>query len=701
MPLPNYGLLTGTLTGHGDQHGGNPHYLLSIQAGSTAYHVAVNLESIEPAKDSPPELQFQIIPNLRKANSKAKALVAAIKNQRRFVLASAPGVPALDFVHDRILDMNAFETIPGGTSPENNDYYSALVGAANQAMADKDSYMAVFGTGYTSSDGPGTRAAFGFAGVDNVHMNQGSSHEVGRLVNHHFAENGPHQDGAVLFFFSDGTVQGFFSKFQSQDKETDSFGNPVHTNVDELDATPSDVAKIVTSGVTRRKKQAATRIAQAAAAGIRHSGFKAMAKKPAKSAGRKKKTPAASGPPVPPEGSGFVFNDPPGSPDPVGQFKNDDDSGIDPTFENQFAEYGVPEPVPGPRGGQYPVMTLAGIVGADTVNSIEKSGKIVLHTVGDTGAPEEKKLPNETSVADLMLKDFQADSADRPAFFYHLGDVVYYFGEEEYYYSQFYRPYRSYPRPIFAIPGNHDGITYSQDMQSLAAFLQAFCDSAPNHWEGAGGIARTSMTQPGVYFTLDAPFVSIIGLYSNCSESYGYLDQQQTLFLYNELTRLKPKREGGEIAAVLLAVHHPPMSFSASKPSSEALRNDIDKACEQAEFYPDAVFSGHAHVYQRMTRTVTLDGEEREIPHIICGAGGYNITASQEVDEADMKVLDRSDPSAHLHQFLVHYGYMKVTVTPKSAGGNGTLRMEFFSPQISTATPADTCVLDLETHQLV
>jgi hypothetical protein len=33
----------------------------------------------------------------------------------------------------------------------------------------------------------------------------------------------------------------------------------------------------------------------------------------------------------------------------------------------------------------------------------------------------------------------------------------------------------------------------------------------------SAGIKRTTMAQPGFYFTLDAPLVSIIGLYSNCS----------------------------------------------------------------------------------------------------------------------------------------------------------------------------------------
>jgi len=695
MPLANYGLLTGTLKSHGDQHGGNPHYLLEIQAGSTLYRAAVNLESTL-GDGAPPELQYQMVADLSKGNARAKALAAGIANQDRFVLASE-GSPTLDFVRGGFLNMDGFTTIPRGTSPENNAYYSALVEAADQAVQDTDAYVAVFGTGYSDSGSSNAaRASFGFNGVDNVHMNQGSYYEIGSEINQHYAENGPNQDGAVLFFLSNGAVQGFFSKFQSQDTETTADGNPVHTNVAALNAIAPKIARALTAAVARRKKRAAAILAEAAAASVR-SRIKTAAKRPAKSKGGRK-SPAAGPAPVP---SGFVFNEPPGAVDPVRPFQTDNDSNVDQTFVNQFAANGVPEPVPGPRGGVYPVMKLEDVVGAAAVQAITKAGQIVIHTVGDTGAPEISKLPNETAVADLMLKDFTGAAASQPAFLYHLGDVVYYFGEQNYYYDQFYKPYSNYPRPIFAIPGNHDGITYSAQMQSLAPFLKAFCDSAPSHWTAAGGLARTTMTQPGVYFTLDAPFVSVIGLYSNCSENYGYLDQQQTLFLYNELVRLKPLRASGQIAAVLLAVHHPPMSYAASKPSSQSLRNDFDQACQQADFWPDAVFSGHAHIYQRMTRTVQADSASRQIPHLVCGAGGYNITASQEVDIADMKTQDSSDPQFRLHQFLAQYGYMKLTITPAAGKQHGTLRMEFVSPNINAGSPADVCVFDLDAHQWV
>jgi uncharacterized protein YukJ len=688
MPLTNYGLLTGTLSAHGDQDGRNPHYLLTVEAETKQYRVAVNLQST-PGQDAPPELQFQIIPNLRKGNAKAKALADSIQNQNQFALSDHEGTPTLDFVRDGILNMDKFVTVPRGTKPTKNDFYTALVAAAEKATGNPGTFVAVLGTAYSPSTSSNPeRASFGFTGVENVHMNQGTYYEIGRHLNHHYSENGPNQDGAVLFFFSDGTVQGFFSKFQSQDNQTDSSGNPLHTNVEKLNATSPKVHKILTAGVAKRKKKAAAMIAAAQTASVQP---------PAKTAAKGKK-PAPQ--PAPP-GSSFVFADPPDAVDPLTPFTADDDSNVDQNFVKQFAANGVPEPVPGPRGGQYPTMTLASVIGPDGVKAIQNAGSIVIHMAGDTGAPEASKLPHEMGVAELMEKDFQGAAAGQPAFFYHLGDVVYYFGEQAYYYSQFYKPYQKYPRPIFAIPGNHDGITYSSAMQSLAPFISAFVNATPSHWEGAGGISRTTMTQPGVYFTLDAPFVSIIGLYSNCSESYGYLDQQQTLFLYNELVRLKPMRESGQIAAVLLAVHHPPMSYSASKASSQALRNDIDKACTQASFWPDAVFSGHAHLYQRMTRTVPADGANRDIPHLVCGAGGYNIMASQEVDKADMKLQDTSDPQFRLHRFLAHYGYMKLTVTPKSSGKNGTLRIEFLSPNINSGGAADACVLDLETHELL
>lgn len=90
------------------------------------------------------------------------------------------------------------------------------------------------------------------------------------------------------------------------------------------------------------------------------------------------------------------------------------------------------------------------------------------------------------------------------------------------------------------------------------------------------------MTQPGVYFTLDAPFVSIIGLYSNVLDNGpGVISSQgghfpivddQLDFLTNELKRLKPGRTANK-RAILLAVHHPSLSADAKHGGSKGIRN--------------------------------------------------------------------------------------------------------------------------------
>ena len=705
MPLTNYGLLTGVVVEHGPQAGGNPHYLLYVQAGAVKYRVSLNIESTRPGRGpSPASLQYQIVDDLRSSKLKrAVALTRVLTNRNRFDLASeTPGLPRLDYVRGGVVSMRSFDALPhtAGKSVAANGYLKKLVKSLTETANDENAYVAVFGSGY-ANESAGTKASvfdparssMGFTGVENVHMNQGSLYQVGHHLTGHFAENGPDQDGALLIVTRDA-IQGFFTKFTSQDSETDANGNPVHTGVSALDR-PSRKRKISVPMNPYAHLMPAVQRARRKAAEAQTQTPPPMAAAPATA--RVVATPAEASP------GDYVFADTGTGNDPIRPFKPDDDSAVrNSPYVANFAKYGVPEPVPSPRGGVFPVMSLDQVLGTAAIKAIRDSGQIVFHSVGDTGAPAESKLPNEVSVSNLMLQDFAGvPKEDKPAFYYHLGDVVYFYGEQEYYYNQFYEPYKQYPAPIFAIAGNHDGITYSSDMVSLAPFLKAFCDAHPSPWEGSGGVARTTMNQPGVYFQLDAPFVSIIGLYSNCDESFGYLDQQQKLFLHDALAELKPKRESGQVAAVVITVHHPPLSFSAKKPSSATMRDDMDAACKAAGLWPDVVLSGHAHVYQRMTRSVVVGSTSRQIPYIICGAGGYNKDPRQEVNKADMKLQDTSDKQFRLHQFFANYGYMKITLKKGTGKLHDTMRMEFRSPDTTLSKPADACVLDLEDHVLL
>jgi hypothetical protein len=321
---------------------------------------------------------------------------------------------------------------------------------------------------------------------------------------------------------------------------------------------------------------------------------------------------------------GFAFANPKPSPDDYNEFDPQDVAA-----DSSVAELPATEVIPAPWKTP-PVMSLSDVIGANASQQIQTAGKIVFHSVGDTGGVKEPS--HQFAVADAMSADIGTETLanGRPAFFYHLGDVVYYFGQERYYYDQFYDPYRDYAGPIFAIPGNHDGVLFKSEPVafSLAPFYENFCSKSPTNDPSAKGFARTTMTQPGVYFTLNAPFVKVIGLYSNTGESTGIISDATTgtaqmQFLQSQLAAAAAQRaqNGAAPFALVLAVHHPPFTISSSHFPSPAMLAQIDAACVGAKIWPDIVLSGHAHLYERYTRTMTADG--RQIPYVVAGNGGY------------------------------------------------------------------------------
>jgi hypothetical protein len=371
----------------------------------------------------------------------------------------------------------------------------------------------------------------------------------------------------------------------------------------------------------------------------------------------------------------------------------------------------VIEPIPAPRKNP-PVMSLSDVLPSGALNAY--TGRLTFHCIGDTGGI--KTPAHQFLVADKMVEDFAAtDPSARPAFFYHLGDVVYFFGQDQYYYDQFYDPYRDYPAPIFAIPGNHDAVVYKSTTvkppASLAGFQSQFCAASPVHTPEAVGIARTAMTQPGVYFTLNAPFVKMIGLYSNTSEgaTQGVIadkivGQNQKNFLIAQLQQAATDRKNGFQGAVILAVHHPPFTGSTQHSPSPQMLSDIDDACTQSGVTPDAVFSGHAHLYERYTRYITVNGVLRQVPFIVAGVGGYpNLSGLKHGTPAPPRTpVDSSDGDGKGNRltlenyFATNFGFLRITVSP------ALLSCEFVGVT-DAATPGQTLdrfTLDLTQHQL-
>ena len=390
---------------------------------------------------------------------------------------------------------------------------------------------------------------------------------------------------------------------------------------------------------------------------------------------------------------GPVFAQPVPSPDPT-TFK-------DPVTDANDPDVAGVQPVPQPAGtASEPILTLAqvyGVQGATIEDNLETAGQIVFHCVGDTGSnigPVTQSL-----VADKMVSDFnEANPADVPSFFYHLGDVVYFFGEGEYYYDQFYDPYRNYPAPILGIPGNHDGIVYPGDpAPTLAAYQRNFCAASAAPSPDAGGLVRTTMIQPGVYYTLDAPFVRILGVYSNVLEDpgvisdqngmYPLLDQRQITFLTAALRRVKTQKYRG---AVIIATHHPPYTYGIDHGSSPLMLSDIEKACTAAGLWPHALLSGHAHNYQRYTRFAG----GHQIPFVVAGCGGHSpLTAMRTAVRTPYKVDDTLTLESYDD---TNYGYLRIVVNPTA------MRIEFHpeSDSGSTKTPDDLVTVNLQAHTI-
>jgi calcineurin-like phosphoesterase family protein len=313
---------------------------------------------------------------------------------------------------------------------------------------------------------------------------------------------------------------------------------------------------------------------------------------------------------------------------------------------------------------------------ADTAT---QSDTLVFHVIGDSGGIHGDDV--QTAVAEAMEEQIRSvEGPNKPAFLYHLGDVVYFNGQSELYGSQFYEPYQYYPAPIFAIPGNHDGDTRVQKNDppdtepSLYGFTENFCAPQPHQISAY----RATMTQPYVYWTLDAPLVTIIGLYSNVEgtlDARGTFEQQQ--WLEQQLDAVKSKD-----AFIVVAVHHPPYSLDKTHGGYPDIAAALDQAMQKTEVFPHVVLSGHVHNMQRFTRNFS----GRQIPYIIDGRGGYantdrlvhKLQKDSDGNYPQAPIATHSTQDRNLNLALEYYdqetaGFLRVTVTKQ------TLTIDSFS----------------------
>jgi len=283
-----------------------------------------------------------------------------------------------------------------------------------------------------------------------------------------------------------------------------------------------------------------------------------------------------------------------------------------------------------------------------------EGGKIIFHTIGDTGPYITREYL--AGVVKAMEKDLAKPEGERPAFFYHLGDVVYPHGRHEDYYEQFYKPYQYYNAPIFSIPGNHDADIKDISQQSLGGWCAFFMTKTPHVDPISKDAPRLTMCLPNVYYTLECPFVTIIGLYTNVPE-HGVVDEAQQQWFVNELCTA-PKDK-----ALIVCMHNPVYSFDSQHSGSPIMGAILQDAINQSCRVPNMLLTAHVHNYQRIEKDIIPNSPT---PFIVAGNGGYYLihhVISEEgaVDELTGAKLVKAYDKSH--------GYLELTVDARDITG--------------------------------
>jgi hypothetical protein len=385
-------------------------------------------------------------------------------------------------------------------------------------------------------------------------------------------------------------------------------------------------------------------------------------------------------------------------------------------------------------------------VDPDESAAVKRRGVMTFHMTGCTGHFG-RPVP-QAKVAAAMARQIAephcfggTKHAVAPSFFYHLGDIVYKdedktdqerANQQKLFNEHFYTPYGDYNRNIFAIAGNHDGKDSKHPEKSaIRHFLLNFCDSArtPSPDDLVSG--RLTMMQPYPYWLLKTPLAYFVGLYANDINA-GQLDDPggEKRPQYDWLVQtLRAIRSAKDARAVFLVVHYPPFSAATNfrqrgdpnlGPTRwvrklQPLGMILAEAFQESGQYPDAVFSAHAHLYQRITYT---QAGGRQIPHLIVGSGGHApieslasscegepgsapTTPCETVLPKGLKLPDGANAQLVAYNNL-DFGFLRLTLDSRKKHLIGEFFAAFSESRDSAGLPelCDSFCLDLEEHQM-
>ncbi|MEU5092440.1 metallophosphoesterase [Streptomyces sp. NPDC021356] len=281
---------------------------------------------------------------------------------------------------------------------------------------------------------------------------------------------------------------------------------------------------------------------------------------------------------------------------------------------------------------------------ADKVIRRTEADRFSFMVIGDTGEGGESQY----AVVPGFLKASQGTS-----FAVLASDVIYPVGCTDDYGRKFFQPYRDYPAPIYAIPGNHDWY------EDLGGFMRVFCDDAPplppaprhrppgRAWwrallwhrprpadEQRLAEARKlrsapgqQAVQPGPYWAIDAGPVRIVGIDTGL---LGTLDAEQGAWLREVSQGPRPK---------ILVTGSPLYVDGEHHPCAIEGGGTVDDIVRDPAHHYVAAIGGDIHNYQRYP--VDVDG--RTVQYVVSGGGGAFMHATHTIARVSVAGVTESD----------------------------------------------------------
>lgn len=450
----------------------------------------------------------------------------------------------------------------------------------------------------------------------------------------------------------------------------------------------------------------------------------------------------------------------------------------------ECVEHGIwtPIPVPPPHDPKDFILKFSKVDPTEDQHTKEID-RLTFHLIGCSGNYDDHTAQRHVAevLADQTERRGTLGLPGTPAvpasFLFHLGDIVYkpdapanvpagddngtetvtdkvVYNESEMTNSQFYSIYSNYKQYIFSVAGNHDGkVKNNFKHNAILHYIQNFCTPQPGKSPDNTTDGRLAMQQPYPYWRLDTHLATIIGLYTNVANG-GMLDDPHGIgtpqydWLVAQLEDFKATNAKRNTPhALLIALHYPPYSAASNfiqrgdprlgptlATNALPLGTVLQSAFAKSQQWPDAVFSAHAHLYQRLTytRPAKKHGDAKtsdqanektneksvQIPYLICGSGGHTIESmggqcSEQASPAHPPYaplfppngMPPTDESVKLERYEDnHFGFLRITITPEALTG------EYFVVYPGNKQPvphdpglprlADAFRLDLKTHTI-